>query len=130
MGRLPGMLVLAVFLACAAVAPAPGHAQEEAVVRLGTAVYSNLNVNIVDNGRLTRLHLGFEVQCTDEEGARLAASSQAREAIILFLREQKAADLMTARGKIILKDKLVTVINRAIGGRRAVRILFTQFVVI
>ncbi len=129
MGRLPGIMVLAVLLICA-VAPTPGHAQDEAYVRSGTAVYPSLNVNLVDNGKLTRLHLSLEVQCTDEEGARLATSSQAREAIVLFLREQKAADMVTERGKIILKDKLVTVINRAIGGMRAVRVFFTQFVVL
>jgi len=128
MGRLSRLLLLLAVLTLAV--PAAVRAQSDTVVRGGSAIYPSLEVNIDDNGRLARLHMAFEVQCTDEQGAQMAASPQAREAIILYFRDKHAADLVTPKDKRRLKNELVAAINKAIGGPRAVNILFMQFVIL
>ena len=129
MRRLPRLCILAVVAALAG-APGVGRAQTDVVVRNGTVVYPGLDVNIADAGRLVRLHLAFEVQCVDETAARMAASAQVREAILLFLRDKTAAEIMTPTGKARLKNDLVGLINKSLGGPRAVRIYFLQFIIL
>lgn len=110
--------------------PQAARAQTDAVVRGGTAVYPGLDVNIADGSRLARLHLAFEAQCVDAASALLAASPRTREAILLFLRDKTAADLTTVPGKRKLKEDLLAVMNKAMGGPLVVRLYFLQFVVI
>jgi len=129
MRRLLVLSSLALLLA-GAFWPRSAAAQSDAVVRDGTAVYPGLDVNILDNGTLARLHIAFEAQCVDILGAQLAAAPKTREAILLFLRDKTAAELATPQGKRKLKDELVAVMNKAVGGPRVVRIYYLQFVVI
>lgn len=129
MRRLLVLSFLAMWLTCA-FWPRGAVAQSEALVREGTAVYPGLDVNINDNGRLARLHIAFEAQCVDAFGAQMAISPKTREAILLFLRDKTVAELATPQGKRRLKDELVAVMNKAIGGPRVVRIYYLQFVVI
>jgi len=105
-------------------------AQADAVARGGSAIYPGLEVNIADGGKLARLLLAFEVQCVDERAAQLTAAPLVREAIVLFLRDKTVAELSTPKGRGRLRDELVGVINKALGAPRAVRIYFTQFVII
>lgn len=107
--------------------PVSGRAQSEAVARGGSATYSGLNVMLGTTDAPHRLFLAFEAQCTDEKGATLAVSPQAKEAVLLFLRGKDAAELMTEKGKAALKNELVAVLNKAIGSPRVVRVLFLQF---
>lgn len=124
-----GFLLLAAALATVGI-PRPAAAQADAVVRGGSAVYSGVEVNIADNGRLARLWLAFEVQCTDGKGAEMAASPAVREAIVLFLRDKTAVQLSSPKGKRQLKEELLRVINKAMGTPRAVRVYLLQFVII
>lgn len=121
--------LLAALLLCL-LAPRAGHAQTEAMVRGGTAVYPGLDVNIADGGRLARLHIAFEAQCVDAPSAQMAASPQTREAILLFLRDKTVAELATVPGKRKLKEELMAVMNKAMGGPRVVRLYFLQLVVL
>lgn len=126
---LLGPWILAVFLAAVGW-PLSCPAQSDTVVRGGVVVFPGLDVNIADGDRLARLRIGFEAHCVDAESAQLAAAPQVREAVILFLRDKTVAALATPLGKRRLKEELVTVMNRAIGGPRVVRLYFLQFVVI
>lgn len=130
--RGPSLLwgvVLAVSLALAGMPPA-ALAQTDATVRGGTVTYPSLDVNIADGAKLARLHLAFEVQCINEEAARMAASPQVREAVLLFLRDRSVAELATLAGKRKLRQELVGVMNTALGAPRVVRLYFLQFVII
>ncbi len=104
-------------------------AQSDAVARGGSAFYPGLDVTIADRSGMASLRLAFEVQCVDERAAEMVASPQAREAVVMFLRDKTATELATPSGKQKLKTELVGVINKAVGGPRAVRVYFTQFVI-
>ncbi|EFL49861.1 flagellar basal body-associated protein FliL [Solidesulfovibrio fructosivorans JJ]] len=130
MRRHLALLFGTVALLCALLAARDAPAQQrETFVRGGTAVYSDVDVNITDGARLARLHLAFEAQCISEDAARLAASPETREAVLLFLRERTVAELSTPRGKREFKRQLLAVMNKAVGGPRVVRIYFLQFVI-
>ena len=122
---------LLVVLLCLALAAWPGNAtaQDEVTVKGGSAIYPLLTVNIADGDRLARLYIGFEAQCQDEEGARLAAAPQTREAVLLFLRDKSATQLTGALARRRLKDELIAVMNKAIGAPRVVRLYYLQFVI-
>ncbi len=122
--------VLLAGLMLLAAQPARVAAQSEPVARDGSAVYPGLDVNIGDGEGLRRLHVAFEAQCVDQKSAAMAASPMAREAVLLFLRDKTVATLATPAGKRRLKDELVAVLNKAIGGPRVVRIYFLQFVIL
>lgn len=122
--------VLALLLCLALVAwSGRAAAQDEVTVKGGSVSYPLLTVNIADGDRLARLYIGFEAQCQDEEGARLAAAPQTREAILLFLRGKSAAQLTGALARRRLKDELIAVMNKAIGAPRVVRLYYLQFVI-
>ncbi|WP_300158672.1 flagellar basal body-associated FliL family protein [Solidesulfovibrio sp.] len=130
---MPGRSCLAVaawsvFLAMAFWA-GPAVAQDEVVVKGGRAIYPLLEVSIADGDRLARLYIGFEAQCQDENGAVQAASPQAREAVLLFLRSKTAAQLSGELAKRRLKDEIISVMNKAIGAPRVVRLYYLQFVI-
>ena len=128
--RCLGFPALALLL-CLALAVWPGSAaaQDEVTVKGGSVSYPLLTVNIADGDRLARLYIGFEAQCQDEEGARLAAAPQTREAILLFLRGKSAAQLTGALARRRLKDELIAVMNKAIGAPRVVRLYYLQVVI-
>ncbi|EHJ46250.1 flagellar basal body-associated protein FliL [Solidesulfovibrio carbinoliphilus subsp. oakridgensis] len=125
----PWPWLLAALLVCL-LWPRGGNAQSDAVVRGGIAVYPGLDVNIADGGRLARLHIAFEAQCVDAPSAQMAAAPQTREAILLFLRDKTVAELATVPGKRKLKQDLLAVMNKAVGGPRVVRLYFLQLVVL
>jgi flagellar FliL protein len=129
MRGLPLFLALAVLLLATGWSTC-SSAQANTVVKNGSVIYPRLDVNIDDNGKLARLHLAFEVECLDERAAEVVAAPQTREAIILFLREKTVTELSTPKGKRKLKDDLLTVINKAVGGPRAVRIFLMELVVL
>lgn len=126
-GILP--LLAAVWLAVCA-GPTPCLAQGEAVVRGGTVTFPLFEVNIDDGGKLGRLRIAFEVLFTDEQGAKLAASGQVREAMLLFFRDKTAAQLLAPRGRDVLRAELLQRINASIGGPRAIRLYFLEYLVI
>ncbi|MHC1789964.1 flagellar basal body-associated FliL family protein [Solidesulfovibrio sp.] len=105
-------------------------AQGEAIVRGGSVVYPAFEVNIDDGGGLGRLRIGFEVQCTDEQAAKLAATGQAREAILLFFRDQAASQLLGPKGRDRLRADLLKLLNTQIGGPRAIRLYFLEYLVL
>jgi len=129
--RLCRVFSILLVLLCLALSAWPGNAaaQDEVTVKGGSAIYPLLRVNIADGGRLAELYIGFEAQCQDEEGARLAAAPQTREAILLFLRDKSAAQLTGALARRRLKDELIAVMNKAIGAPRIVRLYYLQFVI-
>ncbi|WP_075354449.1 flagellar basal body-associated protein FliL [Desulfovibrio sp. DV] len=128
MGRVVWMAAV-LWLAILAV-PAGGLAQGEPVVRGGAVTYPGFDVNIDDGGRLGRLHVAFEVLFTDEQGAKLAATPQVKETLLLFLREKTAAELLAPKGRDTLRRELLAQINGAIGGPRAIRLFFMDYLVI
>jgi len=111
-------------------APTPGRAQNEAVARGGTTTFPTFEVNIDDGGRLARMRVGFEVFFTDEQGAKMATSGQVREALLLFFRDQSADALLAPGGKNTLRTQLLRLINQTIGGPRAIRLYFLDYLVI
>lgn len=120
------LLLLLVVLVCV---PAPCRAQADPVAKGGSAIYPGLDVNLDGGDGLRRLHLAFEAQCVDEKGATLAASPEAREAVLVMLRNQTVEALATEDGREKLKATLVATLNRAIGAPRVVRVLYLQFVI-
>ena len=92
-------------------------------------IYPGLDVNIADGARLARLHIAFEAQCVDTASAQLAGGPEVREAIVLFLRDKTVAELSTLLGKRRLKQELVAVMNKVVGGPRVVRLYYLQFVI-
>lgn len=119
------VFVLAVLLCV----PTLGRAQGDPVAKAGSAIYPGIDVNLEGGDGLHRLRLAFEAQCVDEKGAVLAASPEAREAVLLMLRDQTVAALSTPAGREKLKSTLVATLNRAIGSPRVVRVLYLQFVI-
>lgn len=125
------MVVLAAAILAAGLAgPRIGAAQGEAFVRGGSAIYPAFEVNIDDGGALGRLRIGFEVQFTDEQAAKLATSGQTREAILLFFRDKSAAQLLAPRGRDKLRAELLQLINAVLGGPRAIRLYFLDYLVL
>ncbi|MFU2209848.1 flagellar basal body-associated FliL family protein [Solidesulfovibrio sp. C21] len=130
MRRHFALFLLAASLLCALLAASIAPAQQGGTfARGGTAVYSGIDVNVADGARLARLHLAFEAQCISEEAARMAASPETREAVLLFLRERTVAELSTPLGKRAFRRNLLAVMNKAVGGPRVVRLYFLQFVI-
>lgn len=125
MNRRVLTLCLLAFLCC----PALAAAQSEAVARGGSAFYSGLAVMLGTMDAPRHLYLSFTAQCMDEKAATLAVAPEAREAVILLLRQQTLADMQTEKGKKALQDKLVTALNKAIGSPRVVRVIFTRFAI-
>ena len=122
------LLACAVFLAVSGAAR-DLRAQAATVVQGGNVIYPGLDVNIADGGRLARLHIAFEAQCVDAASAQLAGGPAVREAIVLFLRDKTVAELSTLLGKRRLKQELVVVMNKVVGGPRVVRLYYLQFVI-
>ena len=118
------LLVVAV-LCC----PIVCQAQTTPVAKGGSAIYPGVDINLTGGDGLRRLQLAFEAQCVDEKGAELAAGPEAKEAVLLMLRDQSVSDLSTEAGREKLKAKLVATLNRAIGAPRVVRVLYLQFVI-
>ena len=127
-----GMLLLLFALVWAGVAwtPQPCPAEGEAVARGGTTTFPTSEVNIDDNGRLGRLRIGFEVFFTDEQGAQMATSGQVREDVLLFFRDKTAAQLLAPRGRDALRAELLRLINASIGGPKAIKLYFLDYLVI
>ncbi|KHK02272.1 Flagellar biosynthesis protein FliL [Desulfovibrio sp. TomC] len=111
-------------------APRHGLAQGEPVARGGGVTYPGFDVNIDDGGRLGRLRLAFEVLFTDEQGAKMAAAPQVKESLLLYLRGKTAAQLLGPRGRETLRRELLDQINDAIGGPRAIRLYYLDYLVI
>ena len=126
-----GVLLLLVALVCLGVAfaPTPGLAEGEAVARGGTTTFPPFEVNIDDHGRLGRLRIGFEVFFTDEQGAQAATSGQVREDLLLFFRDKTAAQLLAPKGRDALRAQLLQLINASIGGPKAIRLYFLDYLV-
>jgi flagellar FliL protein len=123
------VLAAAIWLAVCG-APALGLAQGEPVAHGGAVTYPGFDVNIDDGGRLGRLRIAFEVFFTDEAGAKLAATPQVKEAILLFFRDKTATELLAPRGRDKLRGELLALINASIGGPRAIRLFYLEYLVI
>ena len=128
MKRGMGLLVALLWLGVAS-GPTACLAEGEAVARGGTATFSSFEVNIDDHGRLGRLRIGFEVLFTDEQGAQMATSGQMREDLLLFFRDKTAAQLLAPRGQEALRAQLLRLINTSIGGPKAIRLYFLDYLV-
>ena len=125
-----GVWMAAVLWLAMLAVPAGGLAQGEPVVRGGVVTYPGFDVNIDDSGQLGRLHVAFEVLFTDEQGAKMAATPQVKESLLLFLREKSAAQLLGPKGRDTLRRELLAQINNAIGGPRAIRLFYLDYLVI
>lgn len=124
-----GVLLAVVWLLVAG-ASQPCQAAGEAVVRGGTVTFPPFEVNIDDGGKIGRLRLAFEVLFSDEQGAKMAASGQVREDMLLFFRDKTAAQLLAPRGRDALRTQLLQLLNASIGGPKAIRLYFLEYLVI
>ena len=108
----------------------PCQAAGEAMVRGGTVTFPPFEVNIDDGGTIGRLRLAFEVLFSDEQGAKMAASGQVREDMLLFFRDKTAAQLLAPRGRDALRAQLLQLINASLGGPKAIRLYFLDYLVL
>jgi flagellar FliL protein len=108
----------------------PVLAQGEVVVRGGSVTYPGFDVNIDDAGGLGRLRLAFEVLFTDESGAKMAASLQVRESLLLFLRGKTAGELLAPKGRDRLRAELLAHLNQAIGSPKAIKLYYLDYLVL
>ncbi|MYL84129.1 flagellar FliL protein [Desulfovibrio aerotolerans] len=129
-GRGAALLLLALVWLLVAGASRPCQAAGEAVVRGGTVTFPPFEVNIDDGGKIGRLRLAFEVLFSDEQGAKIAASGQVREDLLLFFRDKTAAQLLAPRGRDALRAQLLQLLNASIGGPKAIRLYFLEYLVI
>ena len=120
--------IVAWLLCCGVAGPAFG--QGEPVARGGVATYPPFEVNIEDGGVFSRLRLGFEAQFTDESGAKAAVAAQTRESLMLYLRGKTAAELLAPKGRDRLRAEVLAHLNAAIGSPKAVKLFFTDYLVI
>ena len=125
--QVAALLTAMVLVALVAVRHA--QAQAETYVKGGSAIYSGVDVNIADGAHLARLHIAFEAQCMDEAAARLAVGPEAREAVVLLLRDKTYAELSTPQGKRALRQEILAALNKVLGAPRVVRVYFLQFVI-
>ena len=129
-GRGAALLLLALVWLLVAGASRPCQAAGEAVVRGGTVTFPPFEVNINDGGTIGRLRLAFEVLFSDEQGAKMAASGQIREDMLLFFRDKTAAQLLAPRGRDALRAQLLQLINASLGGKKAIRLYFLDYLVL
>ena len=129
-GQRGTLLLLALVWLLVAGASRPCQAAGEAVVRGGTVTFPPFEVNIDDGGKIGRLRLAFEVLFSDEQGAKMAASGQVREDLLLFFRNKTAAQLLAPRGRDALRAQLLQLLNASIGGPKAIRLYFLEYLVI
>ncbi len=88
-------------------------------------------VNLSDSSGKKYLRVGIDVELSTQDAIKIleAQGPRVRDAIILLLSSKTSADLVSAEGKVILKNEIADRLNQILGAPRVVRIYFTDFVI-
>lgn len=91
----------------------------------------SVTVNLADPSGNKYLRLGMDVELSSEEAITnlLTQSARVRDAIILLLSSKTSDELVSAEGKVLLKNEVASRLNQILGEPRVVRIYFTDFVI-
>ena len=91
----------------------------------------SITVNLADPSGNKYLRIGMDVELSSEEAITnlLTQSARVRDAIILLLSSKTSDELVSAEGKVLLKNEVASRLNQILGEPRVVRIYFTDFVI-
>lgn len=91
----------------------------------------SITVNLSDSSESKYLRIGMDVELSSEEAITnlLTQSARVRDAIILLLSSKTSDELVSAEGKVLLKNEVASRLNQILGEPKVVRIYFTDFVI-
>jgi flagellar FliL protein len=133
-GRVWGVVVLLVVLAGVGIglwASRGESAPQEATKVRSTLHLETFVLNLADTDQRSYLRVGIDLGLNREarHGEELASVAEVRDTILGVLAEAKVEELMTAAGKIKLKENLLHALQERLPQLGVAEIYFTEFLI-
>lgn len=108
-----------------------GASNNDPIPLLKPVSLPSITVNLADPSGNKYLRIGMDVELSSEGAITnlLTQSARVRDAIILLLSSKTSDELVSAEGKVLLKNEVASRLNQILGEPRVVRIYFTDFVI-